>query len=83
MAALLPWQLFSSAFTGAANSVVGNAGVISKVYFPRLIVPLAAVAAAVVDFLISLLLLAVLMAWYGVPPTSQSSSCRSSRCWRS
>jgi len=67
LAALLPWQLFSSGFTGAANSVSGNASVISKVYFPRLIVPLAAVAATVVDFAISLLLLVAMMLWYGVP----------------
>ena len=67
LAALLPWQLFASGFTGAANSVAGNAGVISKVYFPRLIIPIAAVAATVVDFAISLVLLVVLMVWYGVP----------------
>jgi lipopolysaccharide transport system permease protein len=67
LAALLPWQLFASGFTGAANSVAGNAGVISKVYFPRLIIPMAAVAATVVDFAVSLLLLVVLMVWYGVP----------------
>lgn len=66
MAALLPWQLFSLAFSGAANSVVGNAGVISKVYFPRLVVPLAAVAVTLVDFSVSVLLLAALMTWYGV-----------------
>ena len=70
MAALVPWQLFSSAFSGAANSVVGNAGVISKVYFPRLIVPLAAVASTVVDFVVSLALLAGLMTWYGVAPST-------------
>ena len=67
LAALLPWQLFASGFTGAAHSVAGNAGVISKVYFPRLIVPLAAVAATVVDFGISFLLLIAMMLWYGVP----------------
>ncbi|HEX6162962.1 MAG TPA: ABC transporter permease [Vicinamibacterales bacterium] len=70
LAALAPWQLFSSGFTGASGSVTGNAGVISKVYFPRLIVPLAAVAATVVDFAISLLLLFALMIWYGVPLTA-------------
>jgi lipopolysaccharide transport system permease protein len=67
MAALLPWQLFANAFTGAANSVASNAGVITKVYFPRLIVPLSAVAATLVDFAVSLVLLAGLMIWYGVP----------------
>lgn len=67
MAALLPWQLFSNAFSAAANSVTGNAAVISKVYFPRLIIPLAGVAATLVDFAISLALLFVLMVWYAVP----------------
>jgi lipopolysaccharide transport system permease protein len=67
MAGLLPWQLFANAFNAAANSVASNAGVITKVYFPRLIVPLAAVAATVVDFAVALLLLAALMIWYGVP----------------
>jgi lipopolysaccharide transport system permease protein len=69
MAALLPWQLFSGAFTGAANSVVGNANLISKVYFPRLIVPIAAIAATLLDFVISLGLIALLMAWYQIAPT--------------
>lgn len=72
MAALVPWQLFSSAFSGAANSVVSNAGVISKVYFPRLIVPLAAVASTIVDFAVSLALLAGLMIWYGVAPSGNA-----------
>ncbi len=67
MAALLPWQLFANAFTGAANSVASNASVITKVYFPRLIVPLSAVAATLVDFAVAFLLLAGLMIWYGVP----------------
>ena len=49
LAGLLPWQLFSSAFSGAGNSLVGNAQLISKVYFPRLIVPLSALAVALVD----------------------------------
>jgi len=66
LAALLPWQLFSSAFNGAANSVAGNAGVISKVYFPRLVVPIAAVVATLVDFAVSVVLLAAVMIWYGV-----------------
>jgi lipopolysaccharide transport system permease protein len=66
MAALLPWQLFGNAFTGAANSVASNAGVITKVYFPRLIVPLAAVMATIVDFGLSLVLLMGLMIWYDV-----------------
>jgi lipopolysaccharide transport system permease protein len=67
MAALLPWQLFANAFTGAANSVASNASVITKVYFPRLIVPLSAVAATLVVFAVGFLLLGGLMIWYGVP----------------
>jgi lipopolysaccharide transport system permease protein len=69
LAALLPWQLFSSAFSNAANSVVGSASLVSKVYFPRLIVPIASVMTTVVDFGIWLILLAALMLWYGVAPT--------------
>jgi lipopolysaccharide transport system permease protein len=69
LVALLPWQLFSAAFTGASNSVVGSANLLTKVYFPRLIVPLAAVLTPLVDFLVWVGLLAVLMAWYGLAPT--------------
>lgn len=69
LVALLPWQLFSSAFASAANSVVGSASLVSKVYFPRLIVPIAAVLTTLVDFAIWLILLAVLMVWYRVAPT--------------
>ena len=53
---LLPWQLFTSAFNGAGNSLVGNSHLISKVYFPRLIVPISSVAVALVDFGIMLVL---------------------------
>jgi len=69
-AALLPWQMFSAGITGAANSLVGNSGLITKVYFPRLIVPIASVTATVVDFGISFVVLLVMMVWYGVPVTS-------------
>src|SRR5258705_7239661 len=67
-AAVLPWQFFSTALSESAGSLVGNANLISKVYFPRLIVPWASVVTAFVDFLITLGLLAVLMAWYRVIP---------------
>jgi lipopolysaccharide transport system permease protein len=66
--AVLPWQLFSTALSDAAASLIGNAHLISKVYFPRLIVPSAAALAALVDFFITLALLATLMLWYGVAP---------------
>jgi lipopolysaccharide transport system permease protein len=67
-AALLPWQFFSSAFSGAGDSLVSNAGMISKVYFPRLVVPTSAVIVAFVDFLISVIILVGLMIWYGFAP---------------
>lgn len=69
LAAVLPWQFFSSALSESAASLIGNTGLISKVYFPRLIIPLSAIATAFVDFLITLVFLAILMAWYGVAPT--------------
>jgi lipopolysaccharide transport system permease protein len=67
-AGLLPWQLFSTALTGASNSLVGNANLISKVYFPRLIVPASAVVVALVDFLVSFVILVFLMVWYQFLP---------------
>ena len=68
-AAVLPWQYVSTAVTESSSSLLGNANLISKVYFPRLIVPFAAVATAFADFVITLSLLALLMAWYQVAPT--------------
>lgn len=68
-AAMLPWQFFSNALNGASNSLIGNAGLISKVYFPRMIVPASAVVVALVDFAINLVFLAVIMAWYQYLPT--------------
>ena len=68
-AGLLPWTFFSNAVTTASNSLVNNANVISKVYFPRLMVPLAAVGAGLVDFAVAFLLLIVLLVWYHVPLT--------------
>jgi lipopolysaccharide transport system permease protein len=67
-AAVLPWQFFSTALSESSSSLIGNAGLISKVYFPRLIIPWAAVVTAFVDFLITLSLLAALMLWYQVAP---------------
>ena len=67
-AAMLPWTFFSSAFADASNSLIGNANLISKVYFPRLIIPAAAVIVAGVDFLISFVLLIILMLWYQYIP---------------
>jgi lipopolysaccharide transport system permease protein len=67
-AALLPWQFFSSAFSGAGDSMVSNGGMISKVYFPRLIIPASAVIVSFIDFLISGIILVGLMVWYGFAP---------------
>jgi len=68
-AALLPWQFFATAFAEAGNSMIGNANMISKVYFPWLVVPTSAVIVSFVDFLISFAILACLMAWYGFAPS--------------
>jgi lipopolysaccharide transport system permease protein len=67
-AAMLPWQFFSTALSEASNSLIGNANLISKVYFPRLIVPAGSVITSFVDFLITLGLMAGMMAWYGFLP---------------
>ena len=66
--AILPWQFFANAFTEAGNSLIGSANMISKVYFPRLIIPSSAVIVSFVDFLISGLILIGLMLWYGFLP---------------
>lgn len=63
-AGLLPWTFFATAMANAGNSVVGSERLITKIYFPRLAIPLAAVGAAVVDFCIALLMLIVLMVFY-------------------
>lgn len=67
-AALLPWQFFANAFTDAGASLISNASMISKVYFPRLVVPTSAVIVSFVDFLISGVILIGLMLWYGFSP---------------
>jgi lipopolysaccharide transport system permease protein len=69
LAGLLPWQLFSGAFSGAGNSLVNNANLISKIYFPRLIVPLAAVVVALIDMMVLLVLTGGYAAFAGVAPT--------------
>ena len=66
---LLPWNYFSQALTRSSTSLVGNAGLISKVYFPRLIVPLSAVIAPLVDFAVAFLALVCLMIWFSIAPT--------------
>jgi lipopolysaccharide transport system permease protein len=68
-AAMLPWTFFSTSLSSSSQSLVGNANLISKVYFPRLIIPAAAVVTAFADFLISFAILVVLMLWYGFLPS--------------
>jgi lipopolysaccharide transport system permease protein len=65
-AGLLPWTFFANAITNSGNSLVGNANLITKVYFPRMIIPGAAVAAGLVDFAIAFVILVFLMFYYGV-----------------
>lgn len=70
-AALLPWNFFSTALSHAGTSLVGNSNLLTKVYFPRLIIPISAVAAGLVDFFISFIILLGLMMFYGIAPTWQ------------
>jgi len=67
-AAVLPWQFFANAVASSGQSVVTNRDMISKVYFPRIIVPAGSVLVSFVDFLVSLLILAAMMIWYRFPP---------------
>jgi homopolymeric O-antigen transport system permease protein len=67
-AALLPWQLFAGGITGASNSLIGSSGLLTKVYFPRLVIPVAAVTGALVDFAIAFCILLGMMVWYGATP---------------
>jgi lipopolysaccharide transport system permease protein len=70
-AGLVPWTFFSNSLTAASNSLVGSANLITKVYFPRLIVPAAALLAGLVDFLLAFVLLVIMMIYYRVTPTVQ------------
>jgi lipopolysaccharide transport system permease protein len=66
--AMLPWQFFANSLAECSNSLIGNANLISKVYFPRLIVPTSAVVVSFVDFMVSGMILLGLMAWYNFVP---------------
>ena len=68
-AAMLPWQFFANAFSESSNSLIGNANLISKVYFPRLVIPTSSVIVSFVDFLISGIILIALMLWYNFWPS--------------
>jgi lipopolysaccharide transport system permease protein len=67
--AMLPWQFFANSLSECSNSLIGNSNLISKVYFPRLIVPISAVVVSFVDFMISGIILLGLMAWYNYVPS--------------
>jgi lipopolysaccharide transport system permease protein len=67
--ALLPWQLFSHALTESSNSLVASERLITKVYFPRLVVPISAVLGGLIDFAIAFVILLLMMAYYGIAPT--------------
>jgi lipopolysaccharide transport system permease protein len=70
-AGMLPWYLFATSLGEASNSLVSNANLISKVYFPRLIVPCASLVVSLIDFLISFVILAGMMLWYRFSPSPQ------------
>jgi len=80
-AALLPWTYFSEAMRRAAMGLVEDSELIRKIYFPRLIMPLAAVISPMVDFLLSFLILVGLLLWYGITPPGGCFFCRSSFFW--
>ena len=72
LAALVPWTYFSTAFTGAGNSLVSSTNLITKVYFPRLVIPLAPVLAGLVDFAIAFVILIVMMLAFGIFPSPEA-----------
>lgn len=67
-AAMLPWHFFANSVSESSDSLIENANLLTKVYFPRLIVPTSKVIVSLVDFAISFLILAILMGWYGIIP---------------
>jgi len=68
-AALLPWNYFAGALTRSSTSLVGSAHLITKVYFPRLVIPIAGVLSGLVDFAVAFVVLGALMVYYGIAPT--------------
>jgi lipopolysaccharide transport system permease protein len=69
-AGLVPWSLFAYGLNQSANSLVGNANLLQKIYFPRLIIPLSSVLSGVVDFLLAFAVLLVMMLYYGIVPSA-------------
>ncbi len=68
-AAIVPWTYFATSMTRSTSSLIGGAGMFTKVYFPRLIIPFTPIVAGLVDFIIAFSLIFALMAWYGITPT--------------
>jgi len=68
-AALVPWTYFATALTDSTNSLVSNINMLTKVYFPRLVIPMTPILAKLVDFGIAFIILGLLMLWYGIAPT--------------
>lgn len=68
-AAILPWQFFANSLTDSSNSLLSNAGMISKIYFPRLLIPASAIVVSLIDFLIAFGILVLLMVWFGFMPS--------------
>lgn len=69
LAALMPWQVFANALQDSSNSLVNNADMVSKIYFPRMVLPMSAVVVSLIDFAVALVIFAVLMAWFGLAPS--------------
>lgn len=69
--ALVPWTFFASGLTLSSNSLVANQGLLRKVYFPRLVIPVSAVVSGIIDFLIAFVVLVGMVAWYGFVPTGE------------
>jgi lipopolysaccharide transport system permease protein len=69
LAGLVPWMFFANATAGASGSLLSNVGMLGKIYFPRLAMPLAAIGAVLVDLVLSMGLLALVMLWYGIEPS--------------
>lgn len=67
--ALLPWQFFSNALADSSNSLIANANMVSKIYFPKIIMPASSIIVALVDFIISFILLGIVMVWYRYVPS--------------
>ncbi len=70
-AALVPWTFFATGLTNCTNSLVGSQNLLKKIYFPRLLLPLASVTAGIVDFVLAFTVLLVMMGFYGIVPTQQ------------